>query len=102
MGDILKAVEEMADKLNVVEREAHAAKGFTHPADFWECKHRKKFYALDCGSSGAFLVDKETGELFNIKGYGVPDYNKKQKADLGNVLTVDAKALHSKRWQYLR
>ena len=34
-------------------------------------KDRKKYIALDDGSSGAFLLDKATEEVFRIKGYGV-------------------------------
>lgn len=71
--------------------------------DHWHIKKAgKKFIYLDCGGSGAFLIEKATGELYNIKAYGVPDYNKKKKADIGNVLTVDPKVLHTKRWNYLR
>ena len=35
-------------------------------------KERRKYVALDSGTSGAFLMNKETGEVFNIKAYGVP------------------------------
>ena len=34
-------------------------------------KDRRKYIALDRGESGAFLVDKATGEIYGIKGYGV-------------------------------
>jgi hypothetical protein len=68
----------------------------------WYAKERNKYTAIDCGGSGAFLLEKETGELFNIKGYGVPDHNKKRKANLGNIATVDAETLWRKRWNYLR
>lgn len=69
----------------------------------WYIKDRKKkFIALDCGGSGAFLIEKTTGEIFNIKGYGTPDYNKKLKANIGNIMTVDPAYLLSKRWNYLR
>ena len=53
-------------------------------------------------TSGAFLVEKTTGEIYNIKAYGVPDHNKKAKANLGNITTVDPAVLHSKRYNYLR
>ncbi len=36
-------------------------------------KDRRKYVALDAGSSGAFLVDKQTGNVFTIKAYGVPN-----------------------------
>lgn len=48
------------------------------------------------------MVDRNTGEIFNIKAYGVPDRNKKIKADIGNVRTVDPEKMHSLRWNYLR
>jgi hypothetical protein len=35
---------------------------------------RRKYIALDSGSSGAFLVDKNTGHIFTIKAYGVPKH----------------------------
>ena len=73
--------------------------------DIWKIgKVGKKFLHLNCGSrtGGAFLIEKETGELFNIKGYGVPDYNKKKKADIGNIQTVNPETLFTKRYNYLR
>ncbi|MDO8547839.1 MAG: hypothetical protein Q7R68_10835 [Nitrospirales bacterium] len=97
-----EAVGRVIDCLNTIEKISHAEQGFTHTADFWHASERRKFHALDCGNSGAFLVDVVNGELFNISGYGRPDYNKKKKADLGNVLTVNAETLHGKRWNYLR
>jgi hypothetical protein len=65
-------------------------------------KTRSKYWSIDYGTSGAFLVEKATGELFNIKGYGVPDRNKKLKADIGNIFTVNPEILHTKRYNYLR
>ena len=71
---------------------------WTHPGNRW--------VRLDCetGSSrsGAFLVDAATGELYNIKGYGTPDHNKKAKADLGNILTANLATVYGRRWNYLR
>ena len=34
-------------------------------------KAGKKFTKLDVGSSGKFMVENETGNIFGIKGYGV-------------------------------
>jgi hypothetical protein len=48
------------------------------------------------------MVERSTGELFNIRGYGKIDRNKKAKADIGNIQTVDPRELLSKRWNYLR
>lgn len=36
-------------------------------------KTRRKYVALDRGSSGHFLVERETGRVYTIKGYGVPN-----------------------------
>jgi len=89
--------------LNAAEKAQHETNGFTKfEPEQWHTIERKKYIALDCGGSGAFLVDKATGELFNIQGYGKPDKNKKKKADIGNIATVDPTWLHSKRWNYLR
>ena len=35
------------------------------PADQWASKDRRKFIAIDCRHSGAFLVEKSTGEIYN-------------------------------------
>jgi hypothetical protein len=93
---------EVVAELNVVETERFRAAGFTHTPDKVTSKNRSKFVAIDFGSSGAFLVEKSTGELYNIKGYGVADYNKKLKANIGNLFTVDVRKLWSQRWNYLR
>jgi len=41
-------------------------------------KDRRRFIACDRGNehtrSGVFLVDRTTGEVFTIKGYGVPNW----------------------------
>jgi len=50
-------------------------KGFSYPG--WQddakvtIKDGKKFAKVDVGTSGKFMVDYETGEIFGIKGYGV-------------------------------
>ena len=90
------------DGLNKCEQSKHDAAGYTHKPDEWHAKERAKYIALDCGSSGAFLVEKATGELYNIQGYGTPDRNKKRKADIGNIATVDPVWLWTKRYNYLR
>lgn len=95
-------ITELIDALNIVEAREFKRMGYTHPPDVWHAKPKRKYINLDCGGSGAFLVEIETGELFNIKAYGVADQNKKRKANLGNIATVDAEQLHRRRWNYLR
>lgn len=98
---LLAHIDRVIAGLNEAEDAQHRARWSTEP-DKWHAVHRQKFSALDCGSSGAFLVERATGELFNISAYGRADRNKKRKADLGNIATVEPKWLHGKRWNYLR
>ena len=68
-------------------------------------KFKKKYIYLDVGGSGVFMVGLD-GEIFNIKGYGKIDQNKKNKADLGNIKDYQTQEqfnlLLSKRYNYLR
>lgn len=99
----MEPLEKLIEGLNQVQQEDDVKRGYMLPSDKWHIgKIGKKFLHLNCGGSGAFLIEKATGELFNIKAAGVPDYNKKKKADIGNIATVDIKVLHIKRWNYLR
>jgi hypothetical protein len=100
--EITFLTDRLAEQLTKIEEQIHRLQGFTYTPDRWHVKPRRKFLALDCGGSGAFLIDRITGELYNIKAYGVPDYNKKAKVDLGNIATVNPVTLHAKRWNYLR
>ena len=63
---------------------------------------KRKWVNIDIGTSGAFMVERTTGEIYNIRAYGVPDHNKKQKADLGNIATANPETLYAKRYNYLR
>ena len=97
-----EAITQVLAGLNTAEQIDWDKKGYVSARPQWHAKERSKFIAIDCGTSGAFLVEKTTGELYNIQGYGVPDRNKKKKADIGNVYTVDAAWLWTKRYNYLR
>ena len=57
---------------------------------------RHKYIALDIGRSGAWLVDRTTEEVFNIKAYGTPDKQKR----LGTLDTITGADLHRYRWWY--
>lgn len=99
---LLAHIDRVIAGLNEAEQSRHTALGYCGFApDKWHLKPRAKYRAIDCGTSGAFLVDA-AGELYNISGYGRPDMNKKRKANLGNIATVDPDWLHSKRYNYLR
>jgi len=49
---------------------------FTHPNDQVHGHFGHKYYRLDIGSSGAFMVDIKTGTIYGIKGYMKVDKNK--------------------------
>lgn len=101
------ALTKLIERLNEAKERKLAKDGLTnlvntHYDDFHLTKVGNKFAYLDAGSSGCFLVERTSGELYNIKGYGKPDYNKHKKAPLGNVATVNPDWLFYKRWNYLR
>ena len=100
MNHVDQLVENLQNAVNALQQASFP--GTTVPPDKVTAKPRTKFIAIDIGSYGAYLVEKTTGEIYNIKAYGVPDRNKKVKADVGNVFTVDAAELLRKRWNYLR
>lgn len=106
-------VTEVIKELNECEIERLKAQGYTNTAFFnqdgsltdsykWRIKEKAKYFYLNCGTSGAFMVDRITGEIYNIKAYGQIDKNKKIKADLGNIKNCNSEILHSKRYNYLR
>lgn len=101
-------LNELVSHLSAIEAREHAKKWQTPPEVF--CWMDGKRWAKintrrtddPIGTCGCWLVEISTGELYNIQGYGVPDHNKKRKATIGNVWTVDAEYLWSKRWNPLR
>lgn len=101
---LAKRLMDVCVELNTIEKRKHLEQyGATTAAEFIHFKDRgQKFVAIDIGGSGAWMVEKATGEIFNIKGYGNVDRNKKKKADIGNIYTVDLEQMHNKRWNYLR
>lgn len=100
--ELNQRLNEVVAGLNAFQIMEHAIKKYVGKPDTWRWSERLKYCAIDCGSEGVFLVDKKTGEIFNTKAYGVPDTNKKAKADVGNVFTVDPDRLYTMRYNYLR
>ena len=101
--ELAKTLDEVVARLNEIETKAHLDKGYTNfPADIVHWSEKQKFVYIDIGGSGAWLVEKATGEIYNIAGYGKPDHNKKRKADLGNIYTVNPQTLWLGRHNYLR
>lgn len=99
---VRERLETLVKELDDLEKQAHEAKGLKFARDLVHWQLRKKFYAIDIGSSGAYLVEVLTGEIYNISGYGRPDYNKKKKADIGNIMQVNPQQMYLKRYNYLR
>ena len=96
-------ITQLIAELNAAQVAQFAEYGYTHKPDVWHYKPgTAKFSKIDCGGSGAFMVENATGELYNIQGYGRPDYNKKKKADIGNVATQNGAELFKLRYNYLR
>lgn len=106
VADVIAATNDFAAKLNACHV-AYMKKNFPGTPD--NCMEQvvvkkvgMKWIYIDIGTSGAWLIEKTTGEIYNIKSaYGVPDHNKKAKANLGNVRTADPAYTYSRRWNYL-
>ena len=106
-----KIIEVVKD-LNKLEKERLKAEGCVNSAFFKDensltksyeitLKEKKNYFYIDFGSRGAFMIDKITGLIYNIKGYGKINKNK----CLGYIQSVNEnniKVLHSKRYNYLR
>jgi hypothetical protein len=69
-------LEKLAAELDAADARRWKADGYTHARDKVKLVERRDFYALDIGTSGAFMVRKADGAVFGIKGYGAPDYRK--------------------------
>ena len=53
-----------------------------------------KYIRLDIASSGAFMLQRSTGDVFCVKGYGKVDKRKR----VGNLSTLTAAKLYANRW----
>jgi hypothetical protein len=66
-------------------------------SDYWKwLKEKRKYVNLNEGASGAFILDKTTGEIFQIKGYGVPN----RKKLVGHISTITGTDLHKHDFYY--
>lgn len=90
-ADLDRLVKEIDD----AEAAQHASRGYIHERDHVIVNERRDFYAIDIGTSGAWMVRKADGAIFGIKGYGTPDYRK----GIGYVGSVPGSLVHSMRWQ---
>ena len=84
-------------------RAAFEADGFKSldydsPAYAKTAAQRRKYICLDVGSSGAFMLDRASGMIYNIKGYGVPH----KRLPVGTLGEVTGAMLDGSRWRRLR
>ena len=99
---------EVVDKLNALLADWHEAgraafeQRYPHTSYDADMGKRlivkRKYLYLDEGTSGVWMVERATGEVFSIKGYGVPDRKKR----LGTLDTITGADLHRLRWWYKR
>ena len=105
-------------KLNFYEGERLKKDGYTNECFFNKngsltdnyeitLKEKQKYFYIDFGTSGGFMIAKEQiktkhygiyekGSIFNIKGYGTPNFLKYY----GLIFEIDIKKLHSLRFDY--
>jgi len=109
---MINKIKEVVEKLNVFEAERLRSEGFTNECFFKPdgsltdpqkvtFKEKKKYFYIDFGTSGAFMIDKETGLIYNIKAYGQINKSK----CLGYIQSINDSSiinLHSKRHNYLK
>ncbi len=97
-------IEEIKEGLNLCESARLKQDGFTNECFFnsngsltenytYTIKEKKKYIYLDCGTSGVFMIDKLTSNIFGIKGYGTIN---KAKC-WGHINNIDIEDLHKKR-----
>lgn len=98
-------INQIVEQLNILEAEKLKKEGCLNECFFNSdgsltdgykvtSKEKKKYFYIDFGTSGAFMVEKATGNIFNIKSYGQVDIKKCR----GNIKDIDIKELHKKRW----
>lgn len=103
------------EKLNYYENERMKQEGYNNECFFNSdgsltdnykitLKEKAKYFYIDFGTSGAFMVSKEVikgyplGSVFNIKAYGTPNFNKYY----GEVFILNIELLHKLRYDYRR
>lgn len=103
--DIHNKIIELVKELNVIEKKRLKDNDYTNLAFFTQegmltdsykvtSKEKKKYFYIDMGNSGAFMIDKTDNQVYNIKGYGVIN----RKKCYGSVFDLDGVRLHGLRW----
>lgn len=109
------------EKLNFCESERLRADGYTNECFFnldgsltdnykITLKEKEKYFYINFGNSGAFMISKTeikpknypcafpVGSVFNIKGYGTPNFKKYY----GEIFNLNIELLHKLRYDYRR
>jgi len=70
-------LERFRARVEADTKAAYAARGYTDMDIHYKSgietriKEGKKYDKVDVGSSGKFMIEKDTGDIYGIKGYGV-------------------------------
>ncbi len=94
-------IKEVVEGLNQAHSRRLKVEGFTNECFFnedgsltkeqsYNIKEKKKYFYIDLDGSGIFMVEKTTGNIFNIKSYGTINRAKLR----GNVGNIDASKLY--------
>lgn len=93
--DTKRNAERILRELDAAEAVRWDAEGYTHSRDVASLTERRDFFALDIGTSGAFMIRKADGAVFGIRSYGSPDYRK----GIGFAHEMDGADLLTWRWK---
>ena len=105
-------IKQVVEWLNILEANRLKKDGYTNSCFFnpdgsltdnhkIRYLEKKKYFYINFGTSGAFMIDKETGLIYNIKAYGQID-KKKCLGYIQSINETNIEHLHNKRWNYLR
>lgn len=72
---------------------SHEKLNYDSPAYLKTAKYKTKYIYLDDGSSGAFMVDRSTNQVFCVKAYGIINRRK----CIGELTTLTGEKLNRYR-----
>ena len=81
----------LIDALNKQEAELY---GSLTEHNKFNLKEKNKYFYIDIGNTGVFMVEKATGNIYRIKAYSQVYKNK----CCGNIETIKSEELFKLRW----
>ena len=81
-------LQHFADLVQTQTRARYAAQGYTYDYTQETTVHvrpGKKYIKVDVGSSGKYMIETDTGDIYGIKAYGVIHRGHRY----GNITTVE-------------